>query len=301
MNKLLGILPYLYFYDDPIHLGPITLLSVPDTQGRDFTPKEEKDREYLQELIKCFPVHRGLESDKGIIRAFTYFLVDDLDKDYAQVHVEARKAIALLRYMLLRPDNQGLNDLETSAVYTFELPPAGNHDTRIYHEWVNFNQEEWITPTHQKFYPPGWHVDCQIMHTSVLEDLESINRQFYNKVQDEHKEAGIILAMEWYNLSFSKYSFRDIAGQLVDVAIAFETLLELPRSNKKQEFKKIIRELLNLEENPVLDNWAESFYGDVRSETVHTGQPLSYLFKHPDAQVPHLSFFGQHRGYSANV
>jgi len=64
MSKLLGILPYLYFHDEPICLGSITLLSVPDTQGRDFAPKEETDREHLQELIKCFPVHRGLESDK---------------------------------------------------------------------------------------------------------------------------------------------------------------------------------------------------------------------------------------------
>ena len=56
MNKLLGILPYLYFYDEPIHLGSIKLLSVPDTKGRDFAPKEEIDRVCPQELIKCFPV-----------------------------------------------------------------------------------------------------------------------------------------------------------------------------------------------------------------------------------------------------
>ncbi|MFH1031449.1 MAG: hypothetical protein V1767_02635 [Chloroflexota bacterium] len=288
MNKLLGFLPYLYFFGEPICLGSISLLSVPDTQGREFTPKDETDKKYLRELIKCFPVSRGLVSAKGVLRSFTYFLADSSGKSDAQLYTEVKNAITLLRYMMLRPDNQGLNDLETSSVYTFEIPPAKYHDTRSYHGLVNFNQEEWVTPAKYKFYPPGWHVDCQFKHTSILEGLESINDRF--KVLDERTEADIMLAMEWYNLSFSKYTLSPLAGQLVDIATAFETLLRLPRNNKKQEFKKRIRELLKSEENSILDDWAESFYGDVRSETVHAGKPLSYVFKHPDAQAPHLSF-----------
>jgi hypothetical protein len=290
MEKLLGILPYLYFFDEPIRLGSVILLSLPDTKGRDFAPKEDIDRVYLQELVQCFPSSRGLESDKGVIRAFTYFLIDNPDMDNAHVHVEARKAITLLRYMMLRPDSQGLGDLETSAIYTFELPPAGSHDNRVYHGWVNFNQEEWITPNYQKFHPPGWYVDCQIKHTSILEDLDSIVQQFYNNVVDERVEAEVILAMEWYNLSFSKYAFRGIAGQLVDIATAFETLFQLPRYKKTAGFVKRIRESLNIEQDSVLDDWAKSFYSGVRSETVHSGKPLSYIFKHPDAQAPHLNF-----------
>ena len=133
---------------------------------------------------------------------------------------------------------------------------------------------------------------CQIKHTSILEDLELINHQFYGKVLDEHTETDTILAMDWYNLSFSKYAFRGIAGQLVDIATAFETLFQLPRHNKTAEFKKKIRELLNVDEGSVLDDWAERFYQDARSETVHSGKPLSYLFRHPNAQAPHLGFLG---------
>lgn len=96
--------------------------------------------------------------------------------------------------------------------------------------------------------------------------------------------------MEWYNLSFEKYSMRSISSHLVDIATAFETLFQLPRHNKTSEFKKRIREALDIGESPILDEWAESFYSDVRSATLHTGRPLVYQYRHPSAQTPHLSF-----------
>lgn len=290
MSKLLGILPHIYFFNDPIQLGDTSFFSIPDTQGRDFTPKEQQDKDYLHELIECFPVHRGLQSNKGVIRAYTYFLADATNKDDIGIYYTARKCITLLRYMLLRPDSQGLNDLETSAVYTFELPPSGNDNTRIFRGWVNFNQEEWVTPKCRKFYPPGWDVDLQMVHTSNLEDLNEVNTKFFSGSLDSVSEAKTLLAMEWYNLSFSKYTFRGVSGQLVDIATAFETLLQLPKYKKTEAFIKSIRNLLEIDGISIVDDWAKSFYGDVRSETVHTGKPLTYAFKHPQAQTPHLSF-----------
>lgn len=290
MEKLLGILPYIYFFDEPVQLGPVKFIGVPDWKGRNHRPTEINDREYLQELSRCFPVSRGLQSKKGVIRAITYFLLDkDNMSDYQLIN-EARKAVTLLRYMILRPDLQALNDLETSAVYTFELPPAGKDEFRIYHGWVNFTQEEWITPTHQKFYPPGWYVDFKMMSSYDLEGLDGIKRQLYGDYLNGKLEDEILLAMEWYNLSFQKYSMRSIPGHLVDIATAFETLFQLPRHNKTREFKKRIRESLGMAEGSILDEWSTSFYSDVRSTTIHTGKPSVYQFKHPSAQTPHLSF-----------
>ena len=40
----------------------------------------------------------------------------------------------------------------------------------------------------------------------------------------------------------------------------------------------------------MLDEWADNFYKKVRSSIVHTGKPEYLLFKHPEAQSPHLSF-----------
>jgi hypothetical protein len=290
MSKLLGLLPYLYFFDEPIKLGETTLFSLPDTEGRDFSPREQQDRDNLYRLVACFPVHRGLESDRGVIRAYTYFLTDSTSQNDAQLYGEAKKAITLLRYMMLRPDNQGLKDLETSAVYTFDLPPAVSKDTRIYHMWANFNQEEWVTPSHRIFYPPGWDVDLQMVHTSNLENLYAVNSNFYGGNLDSTTEASVLLAIEWYNLSFSKYTFRGGSGQLVDIATAFEALLQLPKYKKTKAFIKSLRNLLGINGNSIIDDWATSFYGDVRSETVHTGKPLTYAFKHPQALTPHLSF-----------
>lgn len=288
MAKLLGLLPYIYFFDEPVQIGPVKFIGVPDWQGRNHAPSESIDREYLQELMKCFPVSRGLKSDKGGIRALTYFLLDN--EDMSDNQANARKATTLLRYMMLRPDFQALEDIETSTIYTLELPPVGEEKYRTYHCWVNFNQEEWVTPVHQKFHPPGWYVDFKMMSSNDLEGLDEIKNQFYEGCLNSKLEADILLAMEWYNLSFQKYSMRSIAGHLVDIATAFETLFQLPRNNKTREFKNRIRESLGTEEGSVLDEWAASFYSDVRSETVHTGKPSSYLFKHPSAQTPHLSF-----------
>lgn len=288
MEKLLGILPYIYFFDEPVQLGAVNFIGVPDWQGRSHIPKESSDRKYLQELFKCFPASRGLASNKGVIRAMTYFLLTGDGKKDEEILSEARKSITLLRYALLRPDFQALNNIESTVLYAFELPPASSEDYRIYHGWVNFNQEVWVSPKDRQFPPPGWDVDFQIMHTSNLEDLEQIRDCFY--IHNLPDEADILLAMEWYNQSFQKYSIRDIAGRLVDVATAFETLFRLPQLDKKKEFKKRIRRCLGLECQPLIEQWATDFYGHVRSETLHSGKPLSLLFKHPDAQLGHLSF-----------
>lgn len=75
MDKLLGILPYVYF-EDPVKLGGVTFLSLPDWQGRDHAPATDSDKRYLRELSTCFSTTRGLSTDKGGIKAMTYFLLD---------------------------------------------------------------------------------------------------------------------------------------------------------------------------------------------------------------------------------
>lgn len=290
MDKLLGITPYIYFFDEPVQLGEITFIGVPDWQGRNHAPAASADREFLQELSTCFPATRGLASDKGVIRAITYFLLVGDGKRNEEILKEARKAITLLRYALLRPDTQALSNIESSVLYAFELPPTGNADLRIYHGWVDFNQEVWVSPKNQKFPPPGWDVDFQLIHTSNLEDLEQIRDRFYSHSLPEQSEAEILLAMEWYNQSFQKYSIRNISGYLVDVATAFETLFKLPRHNKTREFIKCVKQHLSLQDEPLIEKWSEQFYSGVRSETLHTGKPKSLLFRHPDAELPHLGF-----------
>ncbi len=288
MDKLLGILPYLYFYDEPIRLGSVTLFSLPDIQGRDFAPKEETDREYLQELSKCFPVPRGFISDKGKIkRALTYFILQHEDSNEQHLYNEARKTINLLRYMILCPGSQGLNDFETSAIYTFDLPPLGGGDSLTYHCWINFVQEEWPMPAYQNFGPLGWYVDVEILQALNLEDFESINRQFYGALENK-LEANILLAIEWYNYSFLKYSPRGLEGRLIDISIAFDTLFRLQENNST--LYDCINTTLEVAEKTPLERWSRDFYGKVRSATMHFGKPATLVYKHPQATEGHISF-----------
>jgi len=290
MDKLLGILPYMYF-EEPVKLGDVTFLSLPDWQGRDHTPATDADKQYLRELSTCFPTSRGLDTDKGGIKALTYFLLDTEKGKEAQTLQQARKAVSLLRYTMLRPDTQALDNVESTYIYAFALPPAGSSNYHLYQCWPNLSieQEIWVRPKHQRFPLPGWYLDFQLMHTSQLEDVEAINQHFYGqRTLDQEDE--VVIAIDWYNQSFLKYTLRGISGRLVDIATAFETLFQLPWHNKKAEFGKRIREYLGAQEGSILDKWAIDFYSNVRSETLHRGKPVSYLFQHPEAQTPHLSF-----------
>ena len=291
MEKLLGILPYIYFYEEPVQLGDVTFISVPDSQGRDHAPKADTDRQYLKELSTCFPITRGLITDKGVIKPITYFLLEGKKGEEDETLDVARKAVTLLRYALLRPDPQAVDNVESTYVHAFALPPEGKGDYRLYQCWPNLDVEKeiWISPEHERFPLPGWYVDLQLIHTSQLEDIEEIKQCFYGQ-GTVGKEDKMILAMEWYNQSFLKYTLRGIAGRLVDIATAFETLFQLPRHNKTAMFKKSIRQCLSAQEGTIVDNWAGDFYSKVRSETLHKGNPLSYLFKHPEAQFSHLGF-----------
>jgi len=288
MDKLLGILPYLYF-DEPVQLGDVTFISVPDWQGRDHAPATDSDKRYLRELSACFPTTRGLSTDKDGIRAITYFLLNAKKGKEAQTLREARKAVSLLRYTMLRPDTQVVDNIESTYIYAFALPPAGSNDYRLYQCWPNFNaeQERWVSPKHKRFPLPGWNVDLQLIHTSQLEDMEAVNQRFYRQRMLDHEDE-VVLAIDWYNQSFLRYTISNIARRLVDVSIAFETLFQLHKNNIT--LKKAVTQTLGATGNSPIKDWAGAFYGRVRSATVHFGKPASLAYQHRNAETPHLSF-----------
>jgi hypothetical protein len=290
MEKLLCILPYIYL-EEPVQIGDIKLMGVPDWQGRNHAPNTEEDTQYLQELSTCFSTTRGLQTTQGGVRSFTYFLLESTD-GIDKCLEKAKEAIILLRYSLLRPDSQALDNLESTYCYTFTLPPIGDKETRTYRGWENIilEQQMWIRPKYTKLPLPHTNVDCQMLDTSKLEDIQALEQIFSNIELHGQIKADVLLAMEWYIQSYQKYTARNISGRLVDISTAFETLFSLPRYNKTLEFRKRITEYLGVQEGSILDSWATDFYTNVRSETVHKGKPVSYLFKHPEAQKPHLSF-----------
>lgn len=290
MEKLLGILPYIYLCEEPVQLGEITLMGVPDLHGRNHYPSSESDWQSLRELWACFPTRRGLRTNKGAVRALTYFLLSNVKGREEEALTLSREAITLLRYTLLRPDSQTLGNIESTYLYAFALPPTGSAEYRTYLGWANMNRVIWISPKHDKYYPPDPHVDMELIYSSQLEDIAEVTKRFYDEKMSDGRRQEVLLALKWYNQSFLGYSIRELAGRSVDIATAFETLFQLPRRNKAKEFKKRTGECLKLQDGSVLDKWASDFYDQVRSETVHRGEPTSLLFKHPEAQLGHLSF-----------
>jgi hypothetical protein len=237
MEKLLGILPYIYL-EEPVQLGDVKFMGIPDWQGRNHAPKTEFEKQYLNELALCFSTTRGLMTSKGGTRSFTYFLLENKETTDNKCLEMARNAITLLRYSLLRPDAQAIDNIESTYLYSFALPPVGNDESRLYRCWSNIIPERdiWINLKQTKFPLPDLYVDCQMINLSQLEDIQEISQKFYRDGLSEKTKVDIILAMEWYNQSFQKYSLRNSSGRLVDIATAFETLFQLPLYNKKKEF-----------------------------------------------------------------
>jgi hypothetical protein len=105
---------------------------------------------------------------------------------------------------------------------------------------------------------------------------------------DEELEANILLAMEWYNYSFLKYSPRGLEGQLIDISIAFDTLFRLQEN--KATLYECVNKTLGIVTGTPLERWSKDFYGKVRSATMHFGRPATLVYKHPEASEGHIGF-----------
>lgn len=85
----------------------------------------------------------------------------------------------------------------------------------------------------------------------------------------------VLTAMQWYNRTLSFDTDDEMA--LVHLAIAFESLLGLPNTEKVTDrFQQAV--LLLLGPVPRLDSWLAQFY-KARSELVHEGRSSNLIFK----------------------
>jgi hypothetical protein len=145
---------------------------------------------------------------------------------------------------------------------------------------LNNKSSFWIT-NKDKITPPTAHIWLNIFQDLSL-DING-NSPLYQPVIDflSHKSENedlrnrVVTAIKWYNRSLLGNIDDDIA--LVNLAIAFESLLGLDQGNKVTErFKETVNILLG--GFPRLDSWLTQFY-QARSEIVHDGksQKLAFL------------------------
>jgi len=83
----------------------------------------------------------------------------------------------------------------------------------------------------------------------------------------------IFAAVRWFNSACN--DANDEATAIVNLSIAFEALLSLPKKNKTDRFIDAISLLLG--RTPRLDIWANQFY-EVRSDIVHVGYTQEFDF-----------------------
>ena len=180
---------------------------------------------------------------------------------------------------LLRPDyhvdNVGpepileLNDREEADGY------MGVYNFR-HHFWVNKDS---------RLYGPKPRLTLNISqdlldnYTGAVRgraDFRLLNRLLLRSVTQTSSR--IFTALRWFNSACN--DANDESASIVNLSIAFETLLRLPTEKKSERFIDAISLLLG--RTPRLDIWAHQFY-IVRSRIVHEGYTQNFHFTATDS------------------
>lgn len=163
-----------------------------------------------------------------------------------------------------------------------ELDINDNKEIAGYEGKLNNKTMLWVTHR-DKIFPPVasmWLNIPQDLHKNFSNSLDHSSRYYpvvnYFARRKENDELGqrVLTSINWYNRSLLMDIEDEVA--LVNLAIAFECLLNLDQGNKITErFKETVNVLLG--GFPRLESWLEQFY-DARSEIMHEGQSKNLSF-----------------------
>ena len=151
-----------------------------------------------------------------------------------------------------------------------------------YEGQLNNKTHFWVTKQ-DRIFPPVTH-----MWLNISQDLGSdfyyrsrhslryqpVVEYFATRENSNTLGQRVLTAITWYNRTLKMGIDEEVA--LVNLAIAFESLLNLEQGEKVTErFKEAIRLLLG--DFPRLDSWLAQFY-EARSEIVHEGTSQNLMF-----------------------
>jgi hypothetical protein len=160
--------------------------------------------------------------------------------------------------------------------------PDANHYVRGYNGLSNFRHAFWVEPG-SRLYGPKPHMILNISQ-DLLADLEERlpGRPDYHLLLDLLEKPDtptsqrIYAALQWYNAANEDALAQGQA--LLNLAIAFETLLRLPEPSKKERLVDAISLLLGRVER--IEDWADQFYA-ARSQVAHEGRLTDCYFYAP--------------------
>jgi hypothetical protein len=158
------------------------------------------------------------------------------------------------------------------------------HHVRGYTGLYNFRHHFWVAPG-SRLYGPAPHMTLNLSQ-DISHDLDCRTTQPHVaallRLPEKQQTSGssrVLTALKWFNSASSEAVSETVA--IVHLAIAVETLLGLPQSEKTDRIVDSIALLLG--RVPRLDVWAQQFYA-ARSAVVHEGDTPSLRFVVADSR-----------------
>ena len=287
-----------------IKLGNFTFRATDDTKGL-----EDEDAQHVRELSQMLFLKDDLR-----IRSATYAILPSLDLDKVETtltELEYVQSVVAYCYSSPHPtfgdpffhfENASLVILSPEKVSEFLVRPKHHveatdpsvslatdkwHNLPGYRGLYNFRQQFWVAKT-SRLYPPVPHIGLNIAQ-DLADDLAGAFSEApqYNLLPgllrdpDTPVAQRVLTALRWHNRANAAGNGDDCA--VLDLAVAFESLLALPGDAKTDRFVDAVALLLG--RVPRLTLWAEQFYA-ARSKVVHEGQADRLLFMPAKGKVP---------------
>ena len=285
----IAVFPFLKTYG-PVQLGGYTFRSTTDLEG--LPPQQTKA---VSEIAQMLFVQDNLR-----VKSASYAILPDIQVhsgDLRLTHLAHLRAVVAYFYsaphethetVFLAPEEVSMVLFTPDRVSVFltrpdhhtesVAPPSGpapdaHHNVPGYNGLYNFRHAFWVEPG-SRLYGPKPH-----MGLNISQDLCSDFGQRMTGRPDYHLLLGLLdkpdtpasqriyAALHWYNAA--NENGIDQSEALLNLAVAFETLLSLPESSKKDRLVDAISLLLGRTDR--LDDWADQFYA-ARSRVAHEGQ-----------------------------
>jgi Apea-like HEPN len=287
-GRAIAVFPFLKTRS-PISLGNFTFRSIDDTVGLD-----AEDSAHVREIADMLFLQDDLRIQSA---AYTILPALDLDKTEPCVRELGRiQAIVAFCYSHPHPtfgkpflafEHSSLAILSPEPVSIFLVRPehhvtaTGSNTKLDQDEWhrvagyygrYNFRHPFWVAKN-SRLYPPVPNIGLnhsQDLAYDLGNCFESPRYRLLPALLSEPvstTEERVLTAVSWFNRANVVHGDDDNA--IIDLSIAFETLLGLPKDAKTDRFVDAVSLILGRVER--LDSWAEQFY-NARSDVAHEGK-----------------------------
>jgi len=293
-NYSIAVFPYLDT-SDPVSIGKLTFHSTEITDG--LTSEQARDVNDIASMLFL--------KDNFRIKSASYTLIPYIDMDQPKLEIGHLKNIqAVIAYcyasprhefgdIFLSPEHASIAifshrqvikslvfpDFNVVAVQNSFLAPDNRGEIEGYAGLYNFKHYFWAAKG-SRVYGPIPHLTLN--HSQDL----SFDVARAEKARCDYRlllgllrkpitqiSARVFTSLEWFNAS--NCETNDPASAIVDLSIAFESLMKLPTDQKTDRLIDAISLLLG--RIPRLDIWARQFY-DARSQVVHEGSSQQLHF-----------------------